>query len=112
MIVTKDPGLFSEQEWTRIKERLGLPPRQAEILKCVVDGMPDKQVARATGISVNTVRTHMTRLFRKFGSNDRVELIISMFGYLRECHPQDDPAPVSGTAAPETAYPSARKHHR
>ena len=112
MIVTKDIGLFSEKEWTGIKERLGLPPRQAEILKCVMGGMSDKQVAVATGISVNTVRTHMTRLFRKFGSNDRVELIISMFGYLRECHPQDDPAPVSGAAASETAYPSLRKHRK
>ncbi len=111
MIVTKDPGLFSEQEWTRIKERLGLPPRQAEILKCVMGGMSDKQVAVATGISVNTVRTHMTRLFRKFDSNDRVELIISMFGYLRECRLQDDPAPASGTAAPEAASSGARTPH-
>ncbi len=90
MIATKGIGLFSEQEWTRIKEHLGLPPRQAEILKCVMGGMSDKQVAGVTGISVNTVRTHMTRLFRKFGSNDRVELIISIFGYLRECHLQDE----------------------
>jgi len=112
MIVTKDIGLFSEKEWTRIKERLGLPPRQAEILKCIMGGMSDKQVAVATGISVNTVRTHMSRLFRKFHSNDRVELIISMFGYLRECHPQDDPAPISGTVARETAYPLVRKHHK
>ncbi len=109
MIVTKDIGLFSDKEWTRIKDRLGLPPRQAQILKCVMGGMSDKQVAVATGISVNTVRTHMTRLFRKFGSNDRVELIISIFGYLRECHSQEDPAPVSGAAIRETAYPSARK---
>jgi DNA-binding CsgD family transcriptional regulator len=112
MIVTKDLGLFSDQEWTRIKERLGLPPRQAEILKCVMGGMSDKQVAVTTGISVNTVRTHMTRLFRKFDSNDRVELIISMFGYLRECRPQDDPAPDSGTAAHEIAGSPVRKRHR
>ncbi len=112
MIVTKDIGLFSEEEWTRVKEHLGLPPRQAEVLKCVMGGMSDKQVAGATGISVNTVRTHMTRLFRKFGSNDRVELIISMFGYLRECHPQNDPAPVSGTVAREAASLSVRKHPR
>lgn len=112
MIIAKDIGLFSEKEWTRVKERLGLPPRQAEILKCVLGGMSDKQVAVATGISVNTVRTHMTRLFRKFGSNDRVELIISMFAYLRECPPQGDSASTSGAAAHETAYPSARRHHR
>ena len=111
MIVNKDLGLFSEQEWTRIKDRLGLPPRQAEILKCVMGGMSDKQVAVATGISVNTVRTHMTRLFRKFDSNDRVELIISMFGYLRECRLRDDPAPASGAAAPGAASSGAKTPH-
>ncbi len=90
--MAKDVGLFSEKEWTRVKERLGPPPRQAEILKCVIGGMSDKQMAVATGILVNTVRTYMTRLFRKFGSNDRVELIISMFGYLREGCPFGGPA--------------------
>jgi len=111
MIVAKDIGLFSKEEWTRIKEHLGLPPRQAEILKCVMGGMSDKQVARSTGISVNTVRTHMTRLFRKFGSNDRVELIISMFAYLTEHHLPDSRALASDAAAPEVACPVARKHH-
>jgi DNA-binding CsgD family transcriptional regulator len=94
MIATKEIGLFSEQEWARIRERLGLPPRQAEVLKCLMGGMSDKQVAVATGISVNTVRTHMTRLFRKFGSNDRVGLIINIFGCLREAHLEHDHAPA------------------
>jgi DNA-binding NarL/FixJ family response regulator len=112
MAVTRYTELFSEQDWTRLKEDLGLPPRQAEVLRGVLRGMGDKQVAGATGISVNTVRTHMTRLFRKFGANDRVELIIAMFPYLRECHVKDDPAPVSGTAAHEAASPSVRKQHK
>jgi hypothetical protein len=74
--------------------------------------MLDEQVAVATGISVNTVRTYMTRLFRKSGANDRVDLIISLFAYLREYRVRDDPAPASGAAVPETASPSTRKHHR
>ncbi len=110
MIVTKDAGLFSEQEWTRVTEHLGLPPRQAEILRCVMGGMSDKQVAHATGISVNTVRTHMARLFRKFGSNDRVELIICMFGYLTEHHWHGNHAPASAET-PGVVCPSARKQH-
>ena len=110
MIVAKDIGLFSEQEWTRATDHLGLPSRQAEILRCVMRGMSDKQVAHATGISVNTVRTHMTRLFRKFGSNDRVELIICMFGYLREHHAHGGDAPASAETS-AAVYPSAQKPH-
>ena len=110
MVVAKYAQLFSEEDWTRLKEDLGLPPRQAEVLRCVLRGMGDKQVAAATGISVNTVRSHMSRLFVKFGSNDRVELIIFMFGHLRQYHPQGERMPGSGTPAPAVAYPSARKH--
>ena len=111
MAVTKYTQLFPEQDWTRLKEDLGLPPRQAEVLRCVLGGMSDKQIAGATGLSVNTVRTHMSRLFGKFGSNDRVELILHMFGYLRQDHLQDDLVPASGTSAPEAVRPSARKHY-
>ena len=95
MGVTRYTELFSETDWTRFKEDLGLPPRQAEILHCVLDGLSDKQIASALGISFGTVRSHMTRLFGKFGSNDRVELILCVFGHLRECHLRDESASPS-----------------
>ena len=112
MVVTRYTELFSEQDWTWLKEDLGLPPRQAEVLRWVLRGMGDKQVACATGISINTVRTHMSRLFSKFGSNDRVELILHMFGYLRQYHLQNHRVSASGTSAPEVVHPSAREHRR
>jgi len=112
MIVTKNLGLFSEQEWIRLREHLNLPTRQAEILKCIMGGMSDKQVAAATGISVNTVRTHMTRLFRKFDSNDRVELIICVLGYLREYKLQDSHTLALETVASEAACPPVRRNRR
>ena len=112
MAVTRYAELFSEQDWARLKEDLGLPPRQAEVLRCVLRGMGDKQVAGATGISVNTVRSHLSRLFARFGSNDRVELILCMFGYLRRYHRQDDRAPASRAPACKAEYPSAQNHGR
>jgi DNA-binding CsgD family transcriptional regulator len=110
MAVTSYTRLFSEQDWARLKEELGLPPRQADVLRCVLDGMPDKLIADATGISVSTVRTHLRRLFEKFGSNDRVELILCMFGYLRKYQRQDGAASASGASAATAARPSARRH--
>ena len=112
MAVTSGTRLFSKQDWARLKEELGLPPRQADILRCVLDGMSDKQIAGTTGISINTVRSHLRRLFDKFGSNDRVELILHMFGYLRRYHHQDGPPSASGASAGMAAYPRARKQAR
>ena len=83
MAVTTHTQLFSDQEWGRIQEHLGLPPRQAEITKHIMYGESDKQIARELGISVPTVRTHVSRLFRKFNLNDRKELILHVFTCLR-----------------------------
>ncbi len=112
MAVTRYTELCSEQDWARLKEELALPPRQAEVVRCVLRGMSDKQIAFTTGISVNTVRTHLSRLFVKFGAQDRVELIFHMFGYLKQYHLQDHPAPASAAAAPEAVSPAARKDHK
>ncbi len=112
MAVTRYTELFSEQDWARLKEELALPPRQAEVVKCILRGMSDKQIAVTIGISVNTVRTHLSRLFVKFGAQDRVELIFHMFGYLKQYHLQDRPEPASATAAPEAVSPAARKYHK
>jgi DNA-binding CsgD family transcriptional regulator len=110
MTVTRCKGLFSQQDWTRLKEDLSLPPRQAEIVQCVLDGMTDKQTAETLRISISTVRTHLRRLFTKFGSHDRVELILYMCGYLREYHRPDAAAPGSAASAPGAASPWAHKH--
>ncbi len=110
MAVTRSTELFSEQDWARLKEELALPPRQAEVLRCVLHGMADKEIADITRISVNSVRSHLRGLFKKFGSNDRVELIVCMFGHLRKYHQQDDPAPAAGASAPAAAHPPARRY--
>jgi DNA-binding CsgD family transcriptional regulator len=100
MVVTKYTELLSESEWTHLKENLGLPPRQGEVLRCVLGGMADKQTARTTGISVNSVRNHMTRLFRKFGVNDRVELILWVFGHVKEYRLPDNHANAKSLRGP------------
>lgn len=109
MPVTSYTELFSGQDWARLKEELGLPPRQADVLRCVLRGMADKQIAVTTGISVNTVRCHLRRMFDKFGSNDRIELILCMFGHLRKYHQEDGSGPASGALAHAAGYPRAWK---
>jgi len=98
MTVTTHMQLCSEQEWARLREHLHLPARQAEIARHIMSGKSDKQIARAMGISITTVRTHVSRVFRKFDLNDRGELMLHVFTCLRQGdvareHGDGDPLP-------------------
>ena len=51
-----------------------LTPRELDIALAVAAGMPNKQVARQTGVAPSTVKTHLTNIFRKCGIASRGEL--------------------------------------
>lgn len=84
MAVTTQKSFLSDQEWTQVRQSLGLSPRQAEIVRHLLLGESDKQIAKELSISIPTVRTHLGRLFQKFDLNDRVELILHIFNRVRE----------------------------
>ena len=75
--------LFSDGEWTRAQQELGLSRRQAQIVRLVLEGNADKQIAQKLNISMTTVRTHLHRLFEKFKLNDRLELTLLVLASLR-----------------------------
>lgn len=45
--------------------RVDLSDRELEVLRCLVQGMPYKQVAQALGISIHTVRNHIRNIYAK-----------------------------------------------
>ena len=52
-----------------------LTPREVEILRCLGDGMSNKAVARALGISAHTVKFHLEAVFTKLGAASRAEAV-------------------------------------
>lgn len=78
--------LFSENQWHRVSRELNLSPRQGALAQSLLLGRSDKQIAREMGITVPTVRSHITRLFRKFDVSDRIELILYFVGCLQSCY--------------------------
>ena len=79
----RESDLFSDGEWAHTQNELGLSPRQAQIVKQVLQGKADKQIAHDLNISLATVRTHMRRLFAKFELSDRLELTLLVLASLR-----------------------------
>ena len=53
-----------------------LSPREEEIVRCVALGWRNSEVAKNLAISEETVKTHLSRIFRKLGVRDRVELVL------------------------------------
>jgi len=53
-------------------------PRESEISKLVVAGKSNYEIAIELNISVKTVETHITNIFRKTGGKSRVELATSI----------------------------------
>ena len=50
-----------------------LTAREREVLGLLAEGMSNKQIARALGISVRTVTVHVSNLLRKTGTASRTE---------------------------------------
>lgn len=50
-----------------------LTGRELEVLRLVVDGLANKQIARRLGISEKTVKGHLTNLFQRIGVADRTQ---------------------------------------
>ena len=58
-------------------ERLGISPRQADILTLLVEGKTNKHICRELGIAESTVKTHLAMIFRKLGASSRTQAVVA-----------------------------------
>lgn len=56
--------------------RPALTNREAEILACIAEGLPNRTIAARLGITERTVKTHISNLFEKYRVKSRVELAL------------------------------------
>ena len=54
-------------------EDVGLTPRQGEVLSLLLQGLPNKLIARQLGIAESTVKSHLTCVFAALGVRSRTE---------------------------------------
>ena len=54
---------------------LGLTPRQADVLRCVIQGKPNKIIARELDISEGTVKAHLSSVMHALGAHNRTEAV-------------------------------------
>lgn len=71
-----------------------LTSRQQELLRLLLEGLDNQNLARETGLSVKTIENHLTRIYRQLNVQSRLEAV----HYARE-HPDILSAPVAPAAA-------------
>lgn len=60
-----------------------LSRRQTELLGLLIQGLKNREIAAAMGISEGTVKAYLTKLFEKVGARDRFELALYGLKHLR-----------------------------
>lgn len=62
------------EQRNRTRRVAGLTEREAEVMRLVIEGHPNKRIADTLGISVRTVEVHRARVFEKMDVKSAVEL--------------------------------------
>lgn len=52
-----------------------LTERERDVLKCIVDGLNNNQIAEKLVVSLGTVKFHVSNIFQKLGVDSRVEAV-------------------------------------
>jgi DNA-binding NarL/FixJ family response regulator len=63
---------------SRTFESLGLTPRQTEVLALLLQGLPNKLIARELNLSVETVKDHVAAVLRALGVSSRTQAVLAI----------------------------------
>ena len=62
------------QLWAR-RARMGLSPRELQVLQLVAEGRPAPEIASTLFVSPGTVKTHLKNIYGKLGARDRASAV-------------------------------------
>jgi two-component system nitrate/nitrite response regulator NarL len=69
-------GLRRLENARRRSKAFGLTRREIEIIRAVVAGDTNREIAQRSSISENTVKSHLAHIFDKLGASNRLELAL------------------------------------
>jgi DNA-binding NarL/FixJ family response regulator len=70
---------LADRHPVRVVSALGNPlltPRQEQIVRMVVDGLPNGEISSKLRVSPHTVKNHLFHIYERLGVSSRVELIL------------------------------------
>ena len=64
------------QDAAPIQRALNLSARELEVLKLVVEGYSNPEIAKALHLSINTIKTHVRSIMNKFAVECRIQVAV------------------------------------
>lgn len=75
----RSPGSHRINIWDEKRPSGGLTSRELDVLKLISAGKSNKEIARAMGIGMQTVKTHVSHILAKMGAPDRAGAVAMGF---------------------------------
>jgi len=76
---TTESSVRTEEERTALYAKFGITEREKEIIRLVCEGLSNKEIQARLFISLQSVKDHIYRIYRKTGARNRVQLV-NLFG--------------------------------
>jgi len=76
-VVSREAGDSAFQTQASLAS-LGLTPRQTDVLALLLQGNPNKLIARELGLSVETVKDHVAAVLRALGVSSRTQAVLAV----------------------------------
>lgn len=74
------PSVQGQSPYTTLPsfEEIGITPRQADVLQLLLQGKPNKEIARQLNLSVETVKDHVQAVLRALGVGSRTQAVLAV----------------------------------
>lgn len=68
--------LLTEKEWSYVKRRYNLTPRECQIAELICQGLRNGKIAKFLRISPGTVKTHTRNIYRKTRVKSKIAMLL------------------------------------
>jgi two-component system nitrate/nitrite response regulator NarL len=84
-----------------------LSRREQEVVRCVAEGLSNREIAQRLGLTEHTVKNYLFRIFDKLGVSKRVEVVLYAYSLGSAANLAGDGNLTARRKKPETAVPAA-----
>lgn len=94
---------FARPTFAKVQAKGGslLSARETDVVRCVAEGLTNREISQRLKLTEHTVKNYMFRIFEKLGASSRVEVVLFALGQ-RGAHPASSNGRRAHSAAAQT----------